>query len=123
MMEQSENEWVREQIENWAEELVDKGEKPNFDTPVSISFDDEDPAVPKLISSQIFPVDEDTINLLNTILQSFNAFVMAGDVLNAREFKKHFEKAWMYQTSQMDECEEQWLPEDDLDRTKYFPKV
>ena len=122
-MEQAENEWIREAITDWAEDLVDKGEKPNFEAPVSKSFDDHNNAVPKLYSSQIFPVDDDTINLLNTILTTFNAFVMAGDVLNAKEFKKHFELAWQYQCNQMEDWEDQWLPEEDLDLTKYFPKV
>lgn len=62
----------------------------------------------KLSNSRLYPVDDATLQVVEMILNTFDAFPMANEVWNTSYFKHNLEHAFDYQSLQMEDWEEQY---------------
>jgi hypothetical protein len=100
--EQSEIEWLNDHVVDWAEECINNGTTIIKQGEVSN----------ELYSSELFPVDDAILRLLETIFMTFDAFVMGTCVYRNSVFRGNIRHAYDYQSCMMSDWDDQYIEED-----------
>jgi|11_taG_2_1085331.scaffolds.fasta_scaffold19597_4 hypothetical protein len=101
-MEEGEIEWLNEHALNWAEDCID-----NNDTTIR-----QGEVSNQLYSSELFPVSDEALRLLESIFMTFDAFVMGTCVYRNSVFRGNIRHAYDYQSCMMSDWDDQFIEED-----------
>lgn len=86
----------------------------NLDNAIDVGNYPKQPSLPetiKLHSSQLFPVEKDLLLLVESILNTFDAFVMDNTVYRASYFKENLPYCYSRTCCDMFDWDDQWIEE------------
>ena len=101
-MDEAEHNWLCDNLDS----AIDDGLRPQVVKPTEEHHQ-------KLYSSRLYPVEQPLVDLVQEILNTFDAFVMDTQVFNNSYFKHNLSDSYDYQSCMMDDWEDMHIEDED----------